>query len=828
VSDHLPDALVPSVSGDAAGLTSEEAARRLAAGGPNVLRVRTRLTLPRLVASRFRNPLIVLLVAASVIAAFSGDITSAVVVMVVVAMSVSLDTVQEYRAGRAAERLRESVATRATVWRDGARHDILASEVVPGDVVLLAAGDLVPADGSVLEERDLFVNEAALTGEAFPVEKHAATGTSDLFLGTSVVSGSSRMLVRATGRATALGKIGATLEERPPATAFEVGTRHFGLLVLRLAVLMVLFVILVNIVRGRPGLESFLFAVALAVGLTPELLPMIVTVTLSRGALRMSNKKVIVKRLASIHDLGSIDVLCTDKTGTLTEGTIRLDRHLDPLGRSSLRVLELAYLNSSFQSGLRSPLDDAILAHQEIDAAGWRKVDEVPFDFERRRVSVLLDKEETRLLVVKGAVEDVLRNSTRFEADGPKSLNGLEEPARVELAARGDSLARDGYRVLGVAWRSLPADRAHCGLGDERDLVFAGFAAFEDPPKASATGTLAALSSHAVALKILTGDNELVTRHVCAKIGLPIQGLMTGTDVDALDDAALERAAPHVNLFCRFTPPQKNRVILALKRGGHIVGYLGDGINDAPSLHSADVGISVDSGADVAKAAADMVLLERDLGVLYDGVLEGRRTFGNIMKYVMMAMSSNFGNMLSMALASLVLPFLPMLPTQILLNNFLYDVSEIPIPMDTVDDDYLRRPHRWDMRFVRNFMLTVGPVSSAFDFLTFFILLRVFHAGAALFHTGWFIESLATQVFVIFVIRTRGSPLASRPSRLLILTSLAVVAVALLLPFTSAASRLGFVPAPGTFFVILAIMVGMYLVLVELVKRWFYERFAPG
>ncbi len=828
MSDRLSMAATKASAPAPAGLTSAEAARLLERSGPNVLRVRAERTLLRLVGSRFRNPLIVLLVAASVIAAISGDTASAVVITIVVALSVTLDSVQEYRAGRAAERLRQSVATRVSVLRDGKRVEIPARDVVPGDVVLLSAGDLVPADGAVLEERDCFVNEALLTGEPYPVEKHVAEDRSGaLFMGTSMVSGTAHLLVRRTGAGTALGEIGKSLEARPPATAFELGTRSFGWLVLRLAILLVLFVILVNTVRHRPGLESFLFAVALAVGLAPELLPMIVTVTLSRGALRMAARKVIVKRLAAIHDLGSMDVLCTDKTGTLTEACIRLERHLDPLGRDRQRVLELAYLNSYFESGLRSPLDDAILRHEEIDVRGWEKVDEVPFDFQRRRVSVLVARGRERVLIVKGALEDVVQLSTTYERDGPEDVCALDAAARVAMQARFAALGAEGYRVLGIAWRPMDAGAPRAAVADEATLVFAGFAAFEDPPKPSATDALRALAGLGVTVKILTGDNEIITRHLCTSLGVPVTGLLMGSEIDRLDDAAVEAAAESVNLFCRVTPPQKNRVILALKRRRHVVGYLGDGINDAPSLHSADIGISVDSGVDVAKAAADLIMLERDLGVLHDGVVEGRRTFGNIMKYIMMATSSNFGNMFSMAAASVVLPFLPMLPTQVLLNNFLYDISEIPIPMDVVDDAYIRAPHRWDMKFIRNFMLVVGPVSSLFDFLTFFVMLHLFRAGEALFHTGWFIESLATQVLVIFVIRTRGNPLRSRPHPLLLLTSLCVVALAVALPFTRLGGDLGLVPPPGRFFLILSAMVVVYLAGVEIVKRWFYRHAAP-
>ena len=747
----------------------------------------------------------------------------------------TLDFVQEYRAGQAAERLRQSVAVRGQVLREGKALEIPLAEMVPGDVALLAAGDLVPCDGRVLEARDFFVNQALLTGEPFPVEKAPGelpeepdilSAGNTVLLGTSVISGTAKVLMCRTGQNTELGEIADTLLAKAPATAFEQGTQRFGFLIMRMTILLVLFVLLANAFFHRPWLESFLFAVALAVGLTPELLPMVVSVTLSRGALRMAANKVIVKRLASIHNLGSMDVFCTDKTGTLTEAHIHLERSMDPLGRESERVLKLAYFNSFFETGLKSPLDDAILEHQEIDATGWRKIDEVPFDFERRRVSVLLENGATRLLVVKGAPEDILRLSVSYEADGEADLRPMDEASLGRVNAQFEGLSKEGFRVLGIASRQVGIDHSHAVVSDETELVFAGFAAFHDPPKESAKEALANLAADRVEVKIITGDNELVTQHVFAQLGLPVSGVLTGAEIQQMDDLALSAGVEQVNLFCRVTPAQKNRIILALKRRGHVVGYLGDGINDAPSLHSADVSISVDSAVDVAKAAADMILMERDLKVLHAGVIEGRRTFGNIMKYIMMGTSSNFGNMFSMAGASLFLPFLPMLPVQILLNNLLYDISELPIPLDRVDDDYLSRPRHWDMNFIRNFMLIIGPVSSVFDFLTFYIMLAVFHAGEALFHTGWFIESMATQVLVIFIIRTRKNPLKSRPNPWLIACSLTVVAVAVLLPFTPAGVYLGFVAPPALFFLILIVMLLAYLLAVEGMKQWFFRHFA--
>ena len=829
--------LLEQVAASPDGLSSVEAAARLIKFGPNLIHGERKRALVLQFLTKFRNPLVIILLIASALSAATGDATSFFIIGTIVIISVTLDFVQEYRAGQAAERLRRSVAVRGQVLRDGKPREIPLAELVPGDVALLTAGDLVPCDGRVLEAKDFFVNQALLTGEPYPVEKapgelpretEILSAGNTVLLGTSVISGTARVLMCRTGQNTELGEIADTLLAKAPPTAFEQGTYRFGILIMRMTVLLVLFVLLVNAFFQRPWLESFLFAVALAVGFTPELLPMVVSVTLSRGALRMAANKVIVKRLASIHNLGSMDVFCTDKTGTLTEARIHLERHLDPLGRDCQRVLELAYFNSFFETGLKSPLDDAILEHKEIDVSGWRKIDEVQFDFERRRISVLLDNGSSRLLVIKGAPEDILRLSVSYELDQEAGLRPLDDAARANINAQFEALSKEGFRVLGIASRQVGMDHDHAVVGDEAELVFAGFAAFLDPPKESAKAALAGLAADRVAVKIITGDNELVTQHIFAQLGLPVTGVLTGAEIQQMDDLALAARVEQVNLFCRVAPAQKNRIILALKRRGHVVGYLGDGINDAPSLHSADVGISVDGAVDVAKEAADMILLEQDLMVLHAGVLEGRRTFGNIMKYIMMGTSSNFGNMFSMAGASLFLPFLPMLPVQILLNNLLYDVSELPIPLDRVDDDYLSHPRHWDMKFIRNFMLTIGPVSSVFDFLTFYIMLAVFHAGETLFHTGWFIESMATQVLVIFIIRTRKNPFSSRPNPWLIACSLTVVAVAVLLPFTPAGAYLGFVAPPAFFFLILAVMLLFYLLAVEGMKQWFFRRFAPG
>jgi Mg2+-importing ATPase len=591
---------------------------------------------------------------------------------------------------------------------------------------------------------------------------------------------------------------------------------------MRLTVLMVLFVLVVNISFHRPVLESLMFALALAVGLTPELLPMIVTVTLARSAMALAKRKVIVKRLSAIHDLGAMDMLCTDKTGTLTEATIRLVRAVDGRGAESRRAFAYAFINSRFESGMKSPLDDAILAAQPFDMTDWKKIDEVPFDFERRRISVLVEHEGKRRLIVKGAPEDILALSSRYE-DATGEEQPLDDEARQTLQTTLDGLCAQGLRALGIASRAVDISHQTAAIADESELVFAGFAVFLDPPKASAGATIHAMAAAGIAVKVLTGDNELVSRHVFAEIGVPVTGVLTGAALAQLSDEALLGQLPAVNLFCRVNPQQKLRILLALKRIGHVVGYMGDGINDAPALHAADVGISVDGAADVARAAADLILLEHDLSVVQDAVIQGRGTVQNVSKYVLMGSSSNFGNMFSMAGAALFLPFLPMLPIQILLNNLLYDVSEIAIPFDRVDPEATSRPVKWNIRLIERFMLVFGPVSSVFDFLTFYALLSLFGAGQALFQTGWFIESITTQVLVVFAIRTRRWFFQSMPRGFLVVMALAAVAIAIALPMVPLGAWFGFTPPPPLFFAYLIGATAAYLALVELVKRIFYR-----
>ena len=644
--------------------------------------------------------------------------------------------------------------------RDGKWRELRRSDVVPGDVVRLSAGDLVPADARLLESRDLFILQASLTGESLPVEKQARgeevstkpDAENMVFMGTSVVSGTASALVVATGAKTSFGDIATRLAGRPELTAFDRGLKDFSLLLTRTVLFLVIFLVVVSLVRHRDPFQSLLFAVALAVGLTPEFLPMIVSVTLSKGARAMARKKVIVKHLSAIQNFGGIDVLCSDKTGTLTSGNMKLDRSLDPFGEPSQRVLTLAYSNSKFETGIRSPLDMAILQNPEpAEAAGYEKRDEIPYDFERRRLSIVVERQSRRLLITKGAPEGILARSVGYESDGRTAP--LDAAALGRCRATYEGLSRQGFRVLAVAYTEVEA-RANYSADDERSLILAGFLAFSDPPLPDAAEALAALRRDGVEVKIITGDGDLVAAHVCSQVGLESGKIVLGDELERMSDAALAHVAEVTTVFARVSPAQKNRIILALKHRGHVVGFMGDGINDAPSLHAADVGISVSSAVDVAREAADIILVEPGLDVLASGIVEGRKAFGNVMKYLLMGTSSNFGNMFSMAGASLFLPFLPMLPTQILLNNFMYDLSQLTIPTDNVDDEYLRKPQHWDISLIRNFMVFIGPISSIFDFLTFYVLLRFFHAGQVLFHTGWFVESLATQTLVLFVIRT--------------------------------------------------------------------------
>jgi Mg2+-importing ATPase len=809
----------------AEGLTTTEAEARLARHGRNSWDPQGGPSLLRRIGHKLLNPLIAILLVAAAVSGLSGDVASFVIIVLVISVSLVLDIVQEQTAEAAVAALQRSVAVTADVRRDGALRALPVEALVPGDVVELRTGDLVPADGLVLAASDAQVNESLLTGEPFPVAKTTEACASDspadarnaLFSGTAMAGGSAVLLVVETGARTRFGGIAAALAGNPPPTALEQGVHRLGLLILRLTVFLTLFVLLAHLAAGRPAMDSFLFAVALAVGLTPELLPMIMTVTLARGAIRMARQRVIVKRLSAVHDLGAMDVMCVDKTGTLTAARITLAGQIDPSGAATDEVLDLAALNSVLQTGARSALDEAILAAAGPADPAAVRVAEVPFDFRRRCVSVLVAQGGARRLIVKGAPEAVIARCTAVQTpSGAAPLDAAKRAALDDLERRE---AADGYRLLAVAHRPLDAAVAEVGPADERDLVLAGFCRFADPPKPDAAAAIAGLRDLGVTLKVISGDHAEVVRHVAAAVGLPTRTLLTGSEIARLSDGALAAQARGTDLFARVDPDQKSRIIRALQRRGHVVGFMGDGVNDAPAIHAAHVGLSVEGATEIARSAADIILLAPDLSVLGQGVREGRRTFANILKYVRMGTSSNFGNMLSMALASLVLPFLPLLPIQILLNNLVYDLSEIGIPFDDVDADDVAAPHAWDMGSILRYTVVMGAVSSLFDIATFLLLLVVFQADAGSFRTGWFLESIATQILVIFLIRTRGHCWASRPHPLLVATSLGALLGALLLVLGPLRGWLGFVPlTPGLGLALGAIVAG-YLVAAEVLKR---------
>ena len=819
------------------GLSTTEAQARLRQVGPNVLKPRRHDTALRSFLAQFASPLVLILIFAAVVSAIAGEWTDAAIVVAIVVASAVLSFAQEYTASNAVEKLRAQVTIKATVLRDGKPQPIPAEEVVPGDIVLLSAGSLIPADGVVLEAKDFFVNQAVLTGETFPVEKKAGPvdaragmpeRINTVFMGTSARSGTARALVVQTGASTAFGQIAERLTLRPPETEFERGIRRFGYLLTQIMTALVLVVFAINVILAKPPIDSLLFAIALAVGIAPELLPAIISINLSKGAQSMAQRGVIVRRLNAIENLGSMDTLCTDKTGTLTEGVVRLDGALDVQGRPSDDVLRWAYLNAAFQTGLANPLDEAILAQPHPDTTGMDKLEEIPYDFIRKRLSVVVDSdpgtEIKPLLITKGALDNVLAICTRVRAGD--AVVPLDREHHVAIDARYAEWSAQGYRVLGVAVRDVPRQAAYTVDSDECDMIFAGFLLFFDPPKPDARETLAALAQLGVQVKIITGDNRLVARHVAETVGLPVDSILPASEMEELRDEALWNVAERTTIFAEVDPNQKERIILALRKMGHVVGYMGDGINDAPALHAADIGISVEQAVDVAKEAADFVLLQRDLGVLRAGIEEGRRTFANTLKYIFTTTSANFGNMFSMAGASLFLPFLPLLAKQILLNNFLSDFPAMGIAGDNVDEDMVARPHRWNIRFIRDFMIIFGLVSSVFDYATFGLLLLVVRATEQQFQTGWFIESLLTELVIALVVRTRRPFFRSRPGRLLWTSTLAVSLVTLAVPYLPFGQFLGFTPLPAWVMAALVTFTGLYVVAAEMAKKFFYARVA--
>ncbi len=826
------------------GLTQAEADSRLKQYGLNeITRERRQSALMRLL-SNIKNPLILLLTALGVLSYLTGDVRATVVIFVMVILGVVLRFYQEIRADNAAEKLKAMVSNTATLVRDGKEAELPLKMLVPGDIIRLAAGDMVPADVRVLAAKDLFLNQSTLTGESLPVERKADTASADgqnplelpniCFLGSNVESGSATAVVIHTGSKTYFGSLAASIVGQRQLTSFDKGVNKFTWLMIWFIAVMVPAVFLINGLSKHNWLEAFLFAMAVAVGLTPEMLPMIVTVNLSKGALAMARKKVIVKRLNAIQNFGAMDVLCTDKTGTLTQGKIVLEKHLDAHGDPSEKVLQYGYLNSYHHTGLKNLLDEAILAHEELEERlraneKYRKIDEIPFDFVRRRMSVVVeDTTGLNTLICKGAVEEVLGLCTRVEVKGEVIEVLPEHDAKRRQIA--DDLNGQGFRVIALAYKQMPGatDEPTYAVKDESDLILLGFLAFLDPPKDTAAEALKQLQHLSVDVKILTGDNEIITAFICKEVGLPVENLLLGSQIEAMSDAELAEATSATSVFARLAPAHKERIIRALQSKGHVLGFMGDGINDAPALKAADIGISVDSAVDIAKESSDIILLENSLLILEQGVLEGRRVFGNIVKYIKMAASSNFGNMFSVVGASAFLPFLPMLPIQVLTNNLLYDFSQTTIPTDEVDADWLTRPRKWEIGGILRFILFIGPISSIFDYLTFFMMLYVFSCwdNPALFHTGWFVESLFTQTLIIHVIRTNKIPfLQSWASRPLIVTSIVIVTVGALLTISPLADALGFVSLPPLYWLLLAIILVCYVVLTQLIKSWFYRRF---
>lgn len=814
------------------GLPPSEAVRRYRLYGPNTISEQRHRTALALFVNQFKSPLVLILIFAAILSSALGDALDAPIILAIILVSSVLGFWQEYGANRATADLLKIVEIKAVVRRNDKVEEIPVTHVVPGDIVILSAGDTVPADCLILESRDLLVDEAALTGETYPAEK--AVGVSPatapiakrknaLFMGSHIMSGNAQAVVVATAKATEFGRVAGRLAERRPPTEFEIGIKRFGYFLMEVTLILVIAIFAINSYFGRPILDSFMFSLALAVGLTPQLLPAIISINLARGAKRMAESKVIVKRLESIENFGSMNVLCSDKTGTLTEGKIHVRAVTDYAGHASSAALRYAVLNASFESGYANPINDAIRRHGHLRLDHFQRLDEVPYDAGRRRLSVLVEGGEERLIVMKGSVKSVLAACS----------SALDEHGRVvalskvrdTLLTQYDTFGRRGYRTLGIGYRAAKTLKT-IAVGDERDLIFAGFVVLYDRPKPNIAETIHRLESRGVALKIITGDNKIVSQSVAKEIGLVNPLVLTGEELVHLTEEALMQRINAVTIFCEVEPSQKERIILALRKLGNVVGYMGDGINDAAALHAADVGVSVNTAVDVAKETADIILLENDLGVLTEGVVEGRRTFANTLKYIFMATSANFGNMFSMAGASLFLPFLPLLPKQILLTNLMTDFPEMTIATDAVDRQMVTRPHRWNIHTIRHFMVTFGLLSSIFDYATFGVLLFILGGTQAQFRTGWFVESVVSAAVIVLIIRTRLLAYKSRPSQYLLATTLFVVSAVIDLPYTRLGAAFGFVPLPLSFVWVLGIIVVSYVVSAEFVKTLFYRRAA--
>jgi len=804
------------------GLTEIEAKKRIKEFGKNIIAEEKKSHIIIEFLMHFKSPLILILIVAAVLSFILGEIVNAAIIFMLVLFGGVLDFVQEHNASKAAEKLREMLRITCAVERNGEFKELDSRMIVPGDVIRFSAGDIAPADCFLIEAKDLFMDQSSLTGESYPAPKCAGKKISKaeslteleniIFSGTSVISGTARAIVLKTGENTEFGKIAKYTSARETETEFDRGIKDFGYLIIKSAIFISIFVFFFNAVFKHDLLQSFLFATAIAVGLTPELLPMIMSVNMAKGSMRMSKHGVIVKKLAAIPNFGSMDIVCTDKTGTLTEGHITLIKHVDLNGNNSESVFLYSYLNSYFQTGLKNPMDIAILEYKHEDINKYKKIDEIPFDFIRRRMSIVVETEGKHILITKGSPEDIFKICNNA---------GASDVDREYL-----NLSKEGFRVLAIAIKEFKDKKQTYEMDDEKDMTLIGFAAFLDPPKKSAGPAIFHLQQYGIEVKIITGDNELVTQKICRDINIPVKGVLLGKDLDKMADADLKARIEKITIFARCNPEQKNRIIKTLKANGHSVGYIGDGINDAPSLKNADVGISVNNATDITKESADIILTRPSLDDLKDGVIEGRKTFGNTIKYIMMGISSNFGNMFSVLGAVIFIPFLPMLPVQILLNNFIYDFSQITIPSDKVDDEFIRSPKKWNSQFIKRFMLIFGPISSLFDFATFFLLFKVFAVPAAMFQTGWFIESIATQTLVIHFIRSKKlSFIQSRASIALTLSTVGAVAIGWILPYTYIGEFFGFMPLPAHILLSIAGLVVFYLICVEIGKHLFYKKY---
>ena len=810
-------------------MTQNEAEKRLTKYGSNLLKPKKRSNAITLLLTQFKSPLILILIFAGALSFFLGDSVNAAIILTIILISSLLGFWQERGAANAVEKLLAIVQTKATVFRDGTQKEIPVEKIVPGDIIHLNAGDLIPGDSIIIESKDLFVNESSLTGETFPAEKNVGIlpqattliqRTNSLFMGTNVVSGDAQAVIVGTGLQTEFGKVSAHLKLRPPETEFEHGVKHFGYLLMEVTLVLVVVTLAINVYFARPVLDSLLFSLALAVGLTPQLLPAIISINLAHGAKIMATQKVIVKRLASIENFGSMNVLCSDKTGTLTEGIIKIQSVVDFNGNPSTKAQLYAYLNASNQTGFTNPIDEAICSGQ-VDVSGYTKLDEVPYDFIRKRLSVLVTKDNKNLIVTKGALQNVLDICTLVETSEATivPIVGVQK----QIQQRFEELSSKGFRVLGIAYKDIGSDKL-IAKDSEANMTFLGFLVLFDPAKPKIAETIKELKTLGISLKIVTGDNRLVAASISQQVGFPTPKILAGPDLRNLSDEALLRQVNDVNVFAEVEPNQKERIILALKKAGNVVGYMGDGINDASALHAADVGLSVESAVDVAKEAADIVLLEKDLGVLANGVKEGRKTFANTLKYVFMATSANFGNMFSMAGASLFLSFLPLFPRQILLTNLMTDFPETTIGTDNVDSELVEKPRRWNVAFIRNFMIVFGILSSVFDYVAFGVLIFVLKSSPELFRTGWFVESVLSASLIVLVIRSRRPFFKSFPGKYLLITTIAIVGATLVLPFTPLGKLFGFVQPSLLVLVLMSIIVVFYIIAGEVVKGIFYKR----